>query len=293
MKFYLFTSILFLVTAPLFGQINNQDTTVSRTHFNFPIVQSEVDEFEGTSKLLVSRLEKWVLDKVNENGLGFDIAVGSIDDLFILYYYGVKSCLKQGESKISLLLENEEVVELGYYGDIDCNSTVRKARFLFVAPEHLESPPSTSDLVNLQQSNIEKILTSPVNKVRLYATEGYSDFQTYEVNEYLKALRDWHERNMNEATTEIEKKVVEESYSEFTDDYQSGEIGALYYKIPYDYFIPLNMEDMETYSRMYLKTTLESYDENTDLKSYYGYFRENTKYVLMDMISVLKNEMQK
>src|SRR5690606_29843886 len=127
MKFYLFTSILFLIASPIFGQAsleNNQNTAASRDHFSFPIVQNEVDEFEGSINLLVSRLENWVYDKVNENGLGFDIALGSVDDLYILYYYGAHSCLKQGESKISLLLENGEVVELGYYGDIDCKSTV-------------------------------------------------------------------------------------------------------------------------------------------------------------------------
>lgn len=296
MKFYLFTTILFLITTPIFGQVSsetNQASANSRDNFNFPIVQNEVDEFEGSTKLLVSRMENWVYDKVNENGLGFDIALGSIDDLYLLYYYGAHSCLKQGESKISLLLENGEVVELGYYGDIDCKSTVRKARFIFVSPTHLNSSLSIDDLVDLQEPNIEKILSSPVKKVRIYTTEGYSEYQTYDVKSYLENIRKWRENNINEAKDNFEKNFAKEQYSEFNEKYQSGEMGAIYYKIPYDNYTSLDMEDMESYNRIYLKTTLESYDESTDLKSYYGYFRGNTKYALMDMIRVLQNEDQK
>lgn len=289
---YILTLITVFFISPTFGQenlVNTVDSTTSRSSFIFPIVQNEIDSFDGSTRITASRLENWVLDKLNESASGIDIAVGKINDLYILYYYGVHNCLVQGESKISLLLENKEVVELSYYGDIDCKSTVRKAKFIFVEPKSLNNSLSLDDLADLQEKNIKKIFSSPIEKVRISTTKGYSDYHSYEVLEYIENIRMWKENNINNARDDFEKSFDKKKYTEYNEKYQNEELGAVYYKIPYDYSLSLSMEDMESYTRTYLKTYLDDFDESINLKNYYGYFRGNTKFALMDMIKAIQN----
>lgn len=293
MKLFLITPIIFLVSTAIFGQTsveNDQDVITSREHFEFPIIQNEVDEFEGTSKLLVSRLESWVLRNGSTKA---DLSVGMIDDVFVLNYYGTENCLVQGESKISLLLENKEVVDLGYYGDIDCSSDFRKTRFLFVNPSYLDDSPSFSEINNLQESNIIKILSSPVSKIRVYSSNGYSEYETYDVIEHLESLLKRLEKNIQDSQDDFDREYYQEEYSEFVKNLENNNDGAIFYKIPYDHYVPMDMKDMESHISTYLEVTLDSFDSQKELQSYYEYYRGNTKFVLMDMIEVLQNELRK
>lgn len=293
MKLLLITTIIFLVNTALFGQTsveNDQDTLASREHFEFPVIQNEIDEFEGTSKLLVSRLERWVLKKGSTRA---DLSVSMIDDVFILNYYGTENCLVQGESKISLLLENKEVVDLGYYGDVDCSSDFKKARFLFVNPTYLDDKTSFSEINNLQEPTISKILSSPVSKIRVYSSSGYSEYETYDVIEYLENSLKRLEEKIQDSQDEYDKEYYQKEYSEFVKNFESNNNGAIFYKIPYDYYVPMDMKELESSISTYLEVTLDSFNSEKELKSYYEYYRGDTKFVLMDMIQMLRNEQQK
>lgn len=220
----------------------------------------------------------------------FDLSVGLIDSIFIFYYYGPANCLIQGESKISLLLENQEVIELGYYGDVDCNSKFRKKRFLFAGSQYLKNSIAISEIISIQNKSISEILSSPVKKVRIYSSEGYQEYEPYDVLEDLKRDIERLKNKSKTAKSNFEKKFYREKYSKVKLNFENGESGAVFYKIPYTYFLPMNEEDMSGTIKTILNVTIKGFDYSADLRNYYGFYRDHTKYALMDMIRVLQNK---
>ncbi|MFZ2905294.1 MAG: hypothetical protein WAZ98_03725 [Cyclobacteriaceae bacterium] len=82
-------------------------------------------------------------------------------------------CLSEYNGKMIILLENDSTIEAKQFSTTNCDSNYLPAQYLPLS-EADHNNPVWSELV---LENIELLSSKKVKKIRVYATEGYNDFE--------------------------------------------------------------------------------------------------------------------
>ncbi len=130
--------------------------------------KNEVDEFTGDVKKYTKSQK---IGKSKYSSLNMELR--RFDDSYLIFarYTGDLGCVSS-DSYIMIKLKNGETVKLINFGDIDCG----------------ENAPMYFDL---SKENFNKLLQSPVDKIRVSGTEYYSDIDMLKPNffiDYLKCI---------------------------------------------------------------------------------------------------------
>ncbi len=86
-------------------------------------------------------------------------------------------CLSEYDGQMMLLTKDDEVLRLAQYTDTDCGGTSRysndyKAAYILVDREHLHA----DNVIQMMRANFNKIMNKKIKRIRIYATNGYYDF---------------------------------------------------------------------------------------------------------------------
>ena len=130
--------------------------------------KNEVDEFTGTVKKYT---KSQIIGKSKYFYLNMELR--RFDDSYLIYarYTGDLGCVSS-DSYIMIKLKNGETIKLINFGKIDCGDN---AQMYF----------------DLSKENFNKLLQSPVDKIRVSGTEYYADIDMLKPNffiDYLKCI---------------------------------------------------------------------------------------------------------
>lgn len=130
--------------------------------------KDEIDEFTGTVKKYTKsqKIGKSTYSHLNMELRRFD------DTYFIVATYSGDLGCVSSDSYIIIKLKSGETIKLINFGDIDCGD-------------------NASMFFDLSQDDFDKLLQSPVDKIRVSGTEYYSDIDMLKPNffvDYLKCI---------------------------------------------------------------------------------------------------------
>ena len=126
--------------------------------------KNEVDEFTGDIK------KNLKFKEVAKNDLGrLHISLRYLEGTYMLVgHEGDLGCVSH-DSKIMIKLEDGEILTLDNFGDIDCGD---HPTFYF----------------DISPANLIKLNKSPINKIRLYGSDAYSDLNPTDKEFFIKNL---------------------------------------------------------------------------------------------------------
>jgi hypothetical protein len=99
-------------------------------------------------------------------------------------------CLSKYDGKMMLLFDDGSTMTLTQTTDTDCSDNPSPG-YLIVSDEESKQ----TDWKETQKSNLKKIISSPVKKIRIYGSEGYYDYELLPdkktiFSQHLKAIED-------------------------------------------------------------------------------------------------------
>jgi len=151
----------------------------------------EVDDFSGDVKKVSKPTSKAFTSE--EGYIKADISAVRVGDYtaITLSLNTDVGCLSEHSTKILIKLTDGEIIECKQLSDTDCSDRP-SARFIFVSDDQMKM--DESNLQEILGENLQKLLSTPVEKIRIYATDGYIDMKPHkigglEIMEHLKAVQ--------------------------------------------------------------------------------------------------------
>jgi hypothetical protein len=103
-----------------------------------------------------------------------------------LRYRGDLGCLSKNVGKTLLLFDDGSTLELHQVSNTDCDSKIMSGRYLFISKELFETLKVDRNIIfSTQEKYIEKILNTPLKKVRIYGTKFYADIDIEEPYKFI------------------------------------------------------------------------------------------------------------
>ena len=163
----LLTFIFLIIVIPAFNQVNlvvnKVDTTgkiLKRTEVANAVFLMEGSDYEEYMGICSSPQISFCLAE-EDSVISFSI--------FTYRFYG--SCLSELEGKALIKLRDGTLMDCVQKSPTDCSENPG-AIYLAVSRELLEK----SDAMRVLKKNYEKLANVPVEKIRIYGTEGYQDY---------------------------------------------------------------------------------------------------------------------
>lgn len=141
--------------------------------FSQQVVVNEIDEFTKDKKIKVTctKTDRWkVSDNISDDWMGLAVYLGAWHFTPKGFHAGgyvaeiglsgstIVNCFSEYDGKIIWLFEDGDTCELKQISRTDCGTAHISARFTIL------------------QDDLNKLITKKVKKLRIYTTDGYSDY---------------------------------------------------------------------------------------------------------------------
>jgi len=130
----------------------------------------EVDEFEGTLRKITKPSNCFKSEKTA--GILY-IGAGRVDDAVFISFTITEDlgCLSEYTGRAMLKLIDDSIVEITQITDTDCDD-IASARYVLLKRDEMNDP----DFESIMATNLKKLETIPIEKIRVYGSEYYSDY---------------------------------------------------------------------------------------------------------------------